>query len=129
MNRFLLAVSVVAAAALLQGCNAECSSLRDEAAALREEAEVCAPGDSCILVNMYEMAGENNCLLAFQCDHALNATTDLNAFETRARAIAGDFRDCNECVMADCFGSDSLVPRCDEATGRCVVDIVEPTNG
>ena len=129
MSRFLLAVSLVATAALLQACNGDCSALREEASALRAEAAACEPGDTCVLVDMYEMAGENNCLLAFQCTHALNAAADLDSFKTRARTIAEDFESCDECTMASCFDPSTLVPRCDEATRRCVADYVEPTNG
>ena len=122
----IVAVVLLVAAGLLQGCTDDCSSLRDEARALRDEAEACSAGDTCVLVNMYEMAGENNCLLAFQCEHALNARTDLAAFRAAALIIDGYYRSCIDCVMAQCTGTETLTARCDEAGGRCVLTEAAP---
>ena len=120
------AAAVVAVAAWLVGCDDDCSSLSDEARELRNGAAACGAGDSCVFVDMYEMAGENNCLGAFQCSHALNAAADLDAFRREARRIRSDYSGCSECVIADCVDTTNLVARCDVEARRCVAEEVAP---
>ena len=123
MKRLGLGLALFLAAVPLQGCNDDCPELEDEARALRDEAAACSAGDSCMFVNMYDIAGENNCLLPFQCDKPVNANTDLEALRSRARRIVKDFDGCNTCAMADCMPTDMLVLRCDETLGRCVAEV------
>ena len=119
MRRVAMAV-LAAALAALAGCDDDCEELSDEADALIERAQACSAGDSCVLVDMYEVAGANNCLGPFQCSRAINAATDLDAFRRDARRIADDYDGCNPCVIADCFGASTA--RCDEAAGVCVAE-------
>jgi len=118
-----LALVVAGAAVALQACDSkDCADLKDAASALVDEAGACSRGDSCALVDMYEMAGGDNCLGAFQCSRPLNASTDLAAFRKRAREIARAYDGCPECVVADCIDPSTVVARCDTAQRRCVVE-------
>ncbi len=123
MKRLGLVLALALAALQLHGCNDDCPELEDEAEALTDEAAACSPGDSCVFANMYEIAGENNCLLAFQCHQPVNANTDLGAMRKRARRIVKDYDGCNTCAVASCVPPDMLVLRCDETLGRCVAEM------
>jgi hypothetical protein len=104
---------------LVVGC---CEKLREDAEALRDKHEKCADGDECVVVDMYEAAGENNCLGPFQCSHALNAK-NLSKFESDAREIADDYESCNECTKGKCASYDEATHQavCNTQTGKCEV--------
>ena len=122
MARWLLLVLVLPLWLAGTSCTT-CEDLKEEARALRDGAAFCEAGDTCTIVSMYDMAGANNCLGAFQCGHALNADTDLDSFSKKAKAIADDFNDgCNECTMAGCVDSTTLTAFCDLDTHTCAVD-------
>ena len=112
----------------LLGCDPSCSELEDDAFALRNEYAGCAEGDSCQKVQMADHAGANNCLLAFQCTHALNADADLERFGERARKIVDDYRDCNTCAQAGCADAEQQLAVCNAASGSCEL-IEDPDAG
>jgi len=114
MTRFAMLLAAALAAA---GCDDDCDELQEEAEALVAAAQACGGGDGCVLVDMYEVAGLDNCLGPFQCTRALNASTDLDAFRREARRIAASYDGCSPCVVADCL--DPSIARCDEAAGLC----------
>jgi hypothetical protein len=114
-----LLVALGATAAALAGCDPSCAELEDDAFALRAKHARCAAGDSCQIVQMADYAGANNCLLAFQCAHALNADADLEAFGERAREIVADYRSCNECAQAGCADPATQLAVCNAAQGTC----------
>ena len=101
------------------GCDPTCDELEDDAFGLREKHARCVEGDSCQTVQMADYAGANNCLLAFQCAHALNANADLEAFGARAREIVADYRSCNECAQAGCTDPETQVAVCNAELGSC----------
>jgi hypothetical protein len=113
----LLAAGLLLVAA--PGCEPTCEELEDDAFALRAKHARCDEGDSCQTVQLADYAGANNCLLAFQCAHALNASADLEAFGSRAREIVADYRSCNECAQAGCVDPATQVAVCNAAQGTC----------
>lgn len=115
-----IAVFFVLLALLLSGC-VDCEEVKDDARALKLEYSRCEAGDSCVIADMYELAGANTCLAAFQCATAFNADKDLDRFSSRARALADDFEECPECVTASCDSSDGMWAECDVEEGLCVL--------
>lgn len=104
------------------GCGTDCEKLRKEAKDLRHEYEACSAGDTCQIVDMYEIAGTDNCLAGFQCSTAVRQGTDLAAFKSRARAIVDEYKSgCNECAIAGCIGTTNKTAECNTATGRCEI--------
>jgi hypothetical protein len=122
MRRVVRLLVIACVALALQACNDDCPELQEEARALRDEAAACSAGDSCIIVDMYDIAGQNNCLLTFQCHKAVNANTDLDAFRRSARRIVKDYSGCSECAIASCFNPEMQIARCDETQGACVLE-------
>lgn len=116
-----LTVVVVGCLALVAGagCDPSCGEIEDDAFALRNEYAACVEGDSCQQVEMSDYAGANNCLLAFQCAHALNADADLERFGKRARELVEDYRDCNQCAQAGCVDPATQMAVCNAAAGTC----------
>jgi len=114
----LLVLTVVAVLGTT-GCGPDCDDLKKEAKELKDTYAACSSGDACVVVDMYSLAGANNCLAAFQCSAALREGSDLDAFGSRARAIASDFEDCSECTMAGCVDPSQLHAECNGSTGRC----------
>jgi len=122
MMRSRLRRMVVMAALLgATGCGSDCDDLKREARELKDDYAACSSGDTCVVVDMYSLAGANNCLAAFQCSAALREGTDLDAFGSKARAIASDFEGCSECSMAGCVDPSQLRAECNTAEGRCVL--------
>lgn len=110
---------------LVSGC-VDCEEIKDEAFELRERHAACSEGDECQVVSMYEIVGANNCLLAFQCSHALNANTDLDTFERKARSLSENFERCGECAQAGCDSPENKVAVCNTETGLCELVTEEP---
>jgi hypothetical protein len=115
MTVLLLALAPLA----LLACDPSCDDLEDDAFALRAKYAACAEGESCQKVQLADHAGANNCLLAFQCTHALNAAADLERFGERAREIVEDYRDCNTCAQAGCADAELQLAVCNAASGSC----------
>ena len=105
-------------ASAVTACN-QCELLEDDAADLVRRYEACADGDSCQVVNLYDMAGPNNCLGAFQCAAALRVGSDLEAFRDEAQSLTHEYRGCGKCVAAGCADPSTFTATCDVATGRC----------
>jgi hypothetical protein len=97
------------------GC---CDQIKEDADALKARHAKCEPGDTCVIVEMYDAVGDDNCLGAFQCPTALNAA-DLDGFESKAKDLAGRFTHCDECAQADCAGTDGMEAFCNEETSKC----------
>jgi hypothetical protein len=95
-----------------------CDQIKEDAAALKAEHAECEPGDTCVLVSMYDLVGDDTCLGAFQCAAALNAA-DLDGFESEAKDLAERFAHCNECAQAGCAGTEGLEAFCNEETSTC----------
>jgi hypothetical protein len=81
----------------------DCSALIAQANQLVGEAAACTEGEACVLVSNYALAGESNCLEAFQCDGAYGAGADLAALERQARQIVARYKgSCSVCYGARC---------------------------
>jgi len=97
------------------GC---CDKIKEDADALKAKHAKCEPGDTCVLVEMYDVVGDDNCLGAFQCSAALNEAA-LDGFESEAKDLADRFAHCNECAQAGCAGTDGMEAFCNEETSKC----------
>ena len=117
-----IAYSVVALVILIftSSC-VDCDGIKEEASELKASYEKCSKGDDCIVVDLYEYAGANNCLGAFQCSAAFNADSDMDSFGDTASQLAEDFEQCDECTMAGCMDPAGFVARCNTEEGRCVL--------
>lgn len=116
LNTLLAAVAI--AAPLLSGCD-NCGELRSEAKALMEEYGACSEGDTCVVVDMYDLVGPENCLGPFQCGQAVNAKTRLGDLQERAVVIAEDYDTCSQCEQAGCANPATLQARCNATTRQC----------
>lgn len=106
------------------GCQArDCADIRQEARDLIAGAQTCGAGDQCVLVDLYALAGENNCLSPFQCSQPVREGYNLDDLGRRARALTDDYRQCTECAIASCVPASSMTAACNETTGRCEVVI------
>jgi hypothetical protein len=128
-TRSTASVVVIPAAGLLLylgllGCSRNCKEIKEEARALRNSHVACRAGDSCQVVNLYELAGADNCLAALQCGAAFRAGVDLQEFRRRAADLVSDYEACRDCEMAGCPGIRGATARCNEAQGMC--EIVQP---
>jgi len=107
----------------------DCEGIKEDAAELRADYEECSEGDSCMVVDLYAYAGADNCLGPFQCSAAFNADSDMEEFEKKARELADDFDQCDECTMAGCMSPDSFTARCNSDDGVCeLVEIHYPSS-
>ena len=97
------------------GC---CDQIQEDARDLKAKHARCEAGDTCALVSMYDLAGDNTCLGAFQCSAALNEA-DLDGFSDAAKDLAERFEHCNECVQAGCADTEGLEAYCNVEIGEC----------
>ena len=97
------------------GC---CDQIKEDARDLKAKHAKCGAGDTCVLVDMYDVVGDNNCLGAFQCPAALNEA-ELDGFADEAKDLAERFEHCNECAQAECAGTEGLEVYCDVDLGEC----------
>lgn len=122
MRRVL--VSGMAALALwLSGC-ANCEQLQEGATQMVEHYARCRAGDTCQTLDLFALAGGQNCLGAFQCFGAVNARANLTEFQRRARTLAQQASyvcQPGECVTAPCLDPRELKPVCDTELGQCVL--------
>ena len=120
MKRLVL-LGVIATLSLAGiGC-LDCGQIQQDATALRSEAETCSEGDTCVVVSLYELTGESNCLGAFQCAAAFRSDVDLDVLSTQATELAEEFTGCNTCVMAGCMNSETASATCNVASGKCEI--------
>lgn len=105
----------------MTGCidTADCEEIEDDAQALVAEYEACESDDSCVIVNMYELAGEDNCLEAFQCFSVIPEDADQEEFGRRARDLVEDYKGCQSCAIAGCINPSQYKPVCNEEIRRC----------
>jgi hypothetical protein len=101
------------------GCRPDCEDAEADARALIAEMAACNPGDTCVAANLYDLAGENNCTVAFQCFAPIRQGVDVEAFKPRARAIADRKKSCGSCAIAGCVDPSQLQPTCNPQTRRC----------
>ncbi|HZH13626.1 MAG TPA: hypothetical protein VE057_04600 [Archangium sp.] len=122
MRRML--VSCMAALAVwLSGC-ANCEQLQEGAEEMVSHYAQCRAGDTCQTIDLFALAGGQNCLGAFQCFGAVNAKANLTEFQRRARALAQQASivcQPGECVTAACLDPRELKPVCDTELGQCVL--------
>ncbi len=104
----------------LQAC-VDCDEVKGEASSLKASYVACEQGDECVVAEMHDLAGPNNCLAPFQCATAFNADKSLDKFKSKARELVDDFKQCNECAMASCGPSKNATAECDAAIGECVL--------
>ncbi|WP_373048074.1 hypothetical protein [Vulgatibacter sp.] len=121
MTRFSILAALAAGGLLLLGCDSDCESLEEEAAALRDEYAICEPGDECVVVEPLGIPGESTCLDPLRCGHAVNASRDLDAFHAEARRLSEEFEDCPDCEYGGCPHFVANAARCDEVQRRCVL--------
>ena len=124
-HRLHVALAVALGSAAASACAARCESIKEEARALRAEAEACGAGDACVVVDLYALAGANNCLGAFQCAVAFNQSVDLDAFAADAKSLAADYEGC-QCTMAGCLDPSAFDAVCNAEAGRCELVQKEP---
>ncbi len=109
---------LLAVLSLASGCGTDCAKLRQQAKALTQEYAACSAGDACQVVDMYEIAGQDNCLTWFQCSAPVRQGADLAAFKKRARALVDEYKSgCNICAIASCAPHQTA--QCNTTTGRC----------
>lgn len=110
----------LALAAGSYGCQVrDCEDTRAAAEKLSNEVQACSGTDECELVDFYDLAGTNNCLGPFQCSQPVRKSVDRDDLGRRARAIAEDYRQCDECSSASCPAASALTAFCNTTTGRC----------
>lgn len=97
--------------------NLSCDTIEGEALALRESWQGCSSGVECEVVDLYRVAGEQNCLMAFQCSGAFPVGADLTQLTADAAVLTDRAAACGECEIAGCDGEVQAV--CNEATGLC----------
>jgi hypothetical protein len=98
----------------------DCEQIEKDARSLKAGYQNCSGEDTCQIVSMYELAGPNNCLGPFQCPAAFNVNADLDQFESKAKKLVDDYKDCQQCATASCLGEDELIAECDTDAGVCV---------
>ena len=102
------------------GC---CDRISSDADELKTKHKKCRAGDTCVIVNMYDAAGDNNCLGAFQCSSSMNEN-NVARFPKEAKKLAEGYEHCSECTKARCAVTENHIPFCNEETGLC--DTREP---
>ncbi len=119
-----IVISCTGALALwLSGC-ANCEQLQEAADTLVSEHARCRAGDTCQTVDLFALAGGQNCLRAFQCFGALNSKANLSELQLQARLLAQNANlVClqGECVTAACLDPRELQPVCNTELGQCVL--------
>ena len=125
-HRSLLVLLAMTLSASSLGCSdllRTCDDMQDEARAMVAVQQACSAGDTCVIVQMSDIAGGNSCLGAFQCSIGIGSDVNVDAFSAEAKALSTDYSGCNMCVMAGCINTQDLKTCCDVDTGQCVVDI------
>lgn len=101
-----------------------CEDVHGVAADLVVAAQACTAEVGCEVVDLYTLAGDNNCLAAFQCSAAFPAGADLTALASEAVTLSERARTCGDCRDdVSCIDPAELTATCNEATGLC--EIVE----
>lgn len=120
MKRFVFLSVLLTVGLVGAGC-LDCDQIQKDATALRTEAETCSEGDTCVVVSLYELTGDSNCLGAFQCGAAFRSDVDLDAFSVQATELAEEFQSCNMCVMAGCMNMENSSATCNSESGKCEI--------
>ncbi|MDP2314278.1 MAG: hypothetical protein Q8P41_15355 [Pseudomonadota bacterium] len=99
-----------------------CDSVQDRGTALRSANQGCTAAVGCEIVSNYEIAGENNCLGAFQCADAYPTGADRTQLAADAVALSDEARACGTCMDdVACEDPTKVVAVCNETTGLCEV--------
>lgn len=106
-------------ATALSAC-VDCEQIEKDARSLKAGYQGCSDEDTCQIVSMYELAGANNCLGPFQCPTAFNSNANLDQFESKAKKLVDDYKECQQCAQASCPGENDLIAECDVDAGECV---------
>jgi hypothetical protein len=129
LPRCLSAVAL-AAALVASGCHDDCDAVEEQARALVDELAACNPGDTCQVIQLADLAGDDNCTAAFQCSAAVHPTAGFDSFRERAQKLAKDKRSCGRCVMAACVDPGLLQSMCNPRTRRCeLINTATPDGG
>jgi hypothetical protein len=94
------------------GCGT-CDDLPAEARELKASWASCGAADTCVRIDV-----ANDCTGVFACSFAVNASMQDEA-RSESQRIADESRQCESCTQAFCAAPG--VPRCDLASGRCVL--------
>jgi|OpeIllAssembly_1097287.scaffolds.fasta_scaffold326899_1 hypothetical protein len=78
----------------------------------------CVEDEDCMVVSMADVAGEDNCVRAFQCSVALNVDADLDTLAEETVDIVKSQKRCGECVQGECVPIEDLIAICNE-DGLC----------
>lgn len=103
----------------------ECTDIIFETDDLKREMSLCSPGDTCIIVQMEELAG-SSCASIFHCPIAVNSNVDLDAYGAKLTALNNAHKECDVCSEPTCINPQDLEPYCDVDPingGSCVVDV------
>jgi len=122
--KLTLAIAITASSTLTSAC-LDCSRIADDARALKDAAITCGEGDTCQVVSLYELAGPNTCLGAFQCPAAFRSDVNLERFSKKARDLAQDHKKCPMCVQASCLDSSEATASCNVEVGQCELSFNE----
>jgi len=102
------------------GC---CDRIKSEADDLKIKHQKCTAEDTCVIVNMYDIVGDDSCLGSFQCSISLNKK-DITSFKKEAKELTKDFEKCDDCTQASCIDMTNYQPFCNKDTSLC--DAVAP---
>ncbi|GAB4305597.1 MAG: hypothetical protein Kow0090_21100 [Myxococcota bacterium] len=97
----------------------KCEELQDKARNLVDSYKQCGAGDECEIVNLYNYAGSNNCIEAFQCSTAFRKGYNKTEFSQKVSEILSDYQGCNMCVMAGCIAQVNKMAVCNQSKGIC----------
>jgi hypothetical protein len=106
------------AALASSGCGDDCEDSAEEARALKQEFAVCQAGDTCVIAS----AQRGDCTGELVCGFAVASDRKDDA-EREASRIGEQSVGCTECIAVDCVSTTMMIPRCDTAIGRCVIDV------
>ncbi|MED5465549.1 MAG: hypothetical protein VX699_12940 [Myxococcota bacterium] len=120
--KLTIAITIATSSAITSGC-IDCSRIADDAQALVNKAVTCGAEDTCQVVSLYELAGPNTCLAAFQCPAAFRADVNLERFSKKARDLARDHKNCPMCVQASCPNSSEATASCNVEIGQCELSL------
>ncbi len=120
--KLTVALALTASCSLTSAC-LDCSRIADDAQALKDAAITCGEEDTCQVVSLYELAGPNTCLGAFQCPAAFRSDVNLERFSKKARDLAQDHKNCPMCVQASCPDSSKATASCNIEVGQCELDL------
>ena len=103
------------------GCGPDCDQLEEDARRLASEYSRCSEDGACQVVDLYYLAGPNNCFSVFQCSGAFNADANLGDFAAKARSLAKDYSTCDKCSFSLCLPPSTYKAECNIEKGICEI--------